>query len=109
MYVMSNVDTRQNDDVTVMDRHDEKLQKPKMFSVLIHNDDFTPFDFVTSILERIFKMNADTAQKTAADVHVKGIGVAGTYTYEIAETKLVQAMQLVAQTEHPLQLSMQEA
>lgn len=106
---MSDADTRQNDEVSVMDRNDEKLQKPKMFSVIIFNDDFTPFDFVTSILERIFKMNADTAQKTATDVHTKGIGVAGTYTYEIAETKLMQAMQLISQTEHPLQLSMQEA
>lgn len=106
---MSNADTKQNDDVAVIDRHDEKLKKPKMFSVLIHNDDFTPIGFVTTILERVFRMNADTAQRTASDVHVKGLGIAGTYTYEIAETKLVQAMQLIEQTEHPLQLSMQEA
>jgi ATP-dependent Clp protease adaptor protein ClpS len=84
-----------------------KTKKPPMYRVLLLNDDFTPMDFVVYVLERVFGRSRQDANEIMMQVHQKGVGTAGVYTYEIAETKVDQVMMLARQHEHPLQCTME--
>ncbi len=84
-----------------------KTKKPPMYRVLLLNDDFTPMEFVTYVLERVFNKSRAEATDIMLAVHQKGIGTAGVYTYEIAETKVDQVMLLARGHEHPLQCTME--
>lgn len=84
------------------------IRKPKLYKVLMHNDDYTTMDFVIEVLTKIFKKGAIEATQIMYDVHRKGIGVAGIYTYDIAKTKLNQAMDMAEKRGFPFKLSMQE-
>lgn len=84
-----------------------KTRKPPLYKVLLLNDDFTPMEFVVHVLERVFRKTADEAVGIMLQVHREGVGVAGVYTYEIAETKVDQAMSLARKNEHPLQCTME--
>ena len=86
----------------------QELIKPRRFTVIILNDDYTPMEFVVLILQRFFGHNTQTAQKIMLHVHQKGVGVCGVYTYEVAETKINQVMTFARQNEHPLQLQMEK-
>ena len=94
--------------VAVKDRINEKLQKPKMWKVILHNDDYTPMEFVVMVLMEIFFQTQGTAEKITMEVHTKGKGVAGTFTFEIAETKMVLVLQAAKAAQHPLQVSIEE-
>ena len=74
-----------------------------MYRVLILNDDYTPMEFVVLILERYFSKSREQATRIMLHVHQKGVGVCGVYTYEVAETKVAQVMDLARRNEHPLQ------
>ena len=93
------------DDLAVKVR--PKTKKPPMYRVLLLNDDFTPMEFVTYVLERVFSRSTAEATEIMLAVHHKGIGTAGIYTYEIAETKVDQVMLLARAHEHPLQCTME--
>src|SRR2546428_6750137 len=69
---------------------EEKTEAPPLFKVLLHNDDYTTMDFVVHVLESIFNMPEDQAIQVMLNVHVKGIGIAGVYTYEVAEMKVAR-------------------
>lgn len=84
-----------------------RTKKPSMYKVLLLNDDFTPMEFVVYVLERVFRRSHDEATDIMLKVHQDGVGVAGIYTYEIAETKVDQVMMLARQNEHPLQCTME--
>lgn len=84
-----------------------KTKKPPMYRVLLLNDDFTPMEFVVYVLERVFSRSRQEATDIMLSVHQKGVGTAGVYTYEIAETKVDQVMLLARQHEHPLQCTME--
>lgn len=84
-----------------------RTKKPSMYKVLLLNDDFTPMEFVVYVLERVFRKNHEEATDIMLKVHQDGVGVAGIYTYEIAETKVDQVMALARQNEHPLQCTME--
>lgn len=84
------------------------IRKPKLYKVLMHNDDYTTMDFVIEVLTLVFKKSAIEATQIMYDVHRKGIGVAGIYTYDIAKTKLNQAMGMAEKKGFPFKLSMQE-
>ena len=84
-----------------------RTKKPSMYKVLLLNDDFTPMEFVVYVLERVFRRNHEEATDIMLKVHQDGVGVAGIYTYEIAETKVDQVMMLARQNEHPLQCTME--
>lgn len=84
-----------------------KTKKPPMYRVLLLNDDFTPMEFVVYVLERVFSRSREEATDIMLSVHQKGVGTAGVYTYEIAETKVDQVMLLARQHEHPLQCTME--
>jgi len=85
-----------------------KVERPRLYEVLLHNDDYTTQEFVVYILMKFFHHDADTATKIMLHVHTKGIGVAGVFTYEVAETKVAQVMDFARQHQHPLQCTMEK-
>ena len=74
-----------------------------MYKVLLLNDDYTPMEFVISVLQSFFKKNIEEATEIMLHVHQRGVGICGIYTYEIAETKAIQVMDLAKLEQHPLQ------
>lgn len=85
-----------------------KTKKPSMYRVLLLNDDYTPMEFVVLVLERFFNKSREQATRIMLHVHQKGVGVCGVYTYEVAETKVAQVMDLARRNEHPLQCTMEK-
>lgn len=85
------------------------ISYPSMYKVLLLNDDYTPMDFVVFILERFFAKSPDEAHSIMLEVHNRGSGVCGIFTYEIAETKVGQVMDLAQQNQHPLQCTLEKA
>ena len=85
-----------------------KVKKPSMYKVLMLNDDYTPMEFVVHVLERFFGKNAEEATRIMLHVHQKGVGVCGVYTYEVAETKVTQTMDLARKHQHPLQCTLEK-
>lgn len=86
-----------------------KTQKPSMYRVLLMNDDYTPMEFVVSILMKIFNKSADEATTIMLAVHKNGIGVCGVFTFEVAETKVSQVMNAAKRAQHPLQCTLEKA
>lgn len=86
-------------------RSDEKLKRPPRYVVKFINDDFTPVDFVMTIMCRIFKMSEDEALAKTMEVHHKGSAVHGSYTHEVAETLVAQAMSAARSFEFPFRCS----
>jgi ATP-dependent Clp protease adaptor protein ClpS len=87
----------------------KKLKKPPLYKVLLHNDDYTTKEFVVQILQYVFHKDPAEAVQIMLHVHRKGIGVAGIYPYEIAETKVALVETLARQHEFPLKCSIEEA
>jgi ATP-dependent Clp protease adaptor protein ClpS len=85
-----------------------KIAEPSMWKVVFLNDDHTPIDFVISLLIEVFKHSHDSARNVTMQVHEQGSGVAGTYSYEIAEAKSVEATNLSRSNGFPLQIKMEE-
>ena len=86
----------------------KKTKKPAMYKVLLLNDDYTPMEFVVHVLEKFFNKNHDAATQIMLHVHQKGVGVCGVYTYEVAEMKVNQTMDLAHQNQHPLQCTIEK-
>ncbi|MCS6922210.1 MAG: ATP-dependent Clp protease adapter ClpS [Elioraea sp.] len=85
-----------------------KTRKPSMYKVLMLNDDYTPMEFVVHVLERFFNKSREEATRIMLHVHRRGVGVCGVYTYEVAETKVTQVMDLARQHQHPLQCTIEK-
>ena len=92
----------------VIPKPKSKIRKPRMYKVVILNDDYTPMEFVIEVLEKFFGKRQDEATQIMLHVHQKGIGVCGVYTYEIAETKAVQVTNYARKYEHPLQMQLEK-
>lgn len=86
----------------------EKVEQPPLYRVLLHNDDFTTMEFVVWVLESVFGMAEEQAIQVMLNVHVKGIGVAGVYTYEVAETRVEKTTALAHEHEFPLLCTMEQ-
>ena len=86
-----------------------KTKKPSMYKVIMLNDDYTPMEFVVLVLERFFNKSHEEATRIMLHVHQKGVGVCGVYTYEVAETKVTQVMDMAHQHQHPLQCTLEKA
>ena len=84
-----------------------KTKKPKKYKVLFHNDDYTTMEFVVEVLKYVFRKTPQEAQTIMRFVHEKGYGVAGVYTYSIAETKVTMSLELARQEGHPLMVTME--
>ena len=84
-------------------------KKPSMYNVLLMNDDYTPMEFVVMVLEKVFNKKSEEATKIMLHVHKNGMGVCGTFTYEVAESKCKDVMDLAKKNEHPLQCTMEKS
>lgn len=83
------------------------VTRPRMYKVLLHNDDYTTMDFVVYILESVFHHTSASAARVMLHVHRQGIGIAGVYTREVAETRVQQVLDLARDNGHPLQCTME--
>lgn len=84
-----------------------KIQLPKKYKVLLHNDDYTTMEFVIFILQNVFHKSSTEAEKIMLAVHHQGVGTCGVYTFEIAESKTNKVMQLAKENSQPLKCSME--
>ena len=85
-----------------------KTKKPSMYNVLLLNDDYTPMEFVVLVLESIFNKKQEEATQIMLHVHKNGIGVCGTFTYEVAESKCKTVIEFAKKHEHPLQCTIEK-
>lgn len=95
-------------DTSVLAESKTKLEKPKLFKVLLHNDDFTTMEFVIFILEHVFRRATAEAFDIMLKVHNEGVGVAGVYPYDIATMKSQKTMNLARAREYPLLCTVEE-
>jgi ATP-dependent Clp protease adaptor protein ClpS len=95
-------------EIQIDEKIKQKIQEPKRWKVLLLNDDTTPMDFVLGILTDIFKHTQETAKGITIEVHNTGSGIAGVYSFEIAEAKAVESTQLARSNGFPLQIKMEE-
>ena len=85
----------------------KKLQRPKLYKVLLLNDDYTTMEFVVALLIHVFHNDEATANAIMLHIHQNGVGIAGVYTYEVAETKVAMVMELAEKAEFPLQCTLE--
>ncbi len=89
-------------------REKTKTKRPSLYKVLLLNDDYTPQEFVVWLLQSVFNRNPEDAMRIMLHVHKNGVGICGVYTFEVAETKVTQVMELSRQNQHPLQCTMEK-
>jgi ATP-dependent Clp protease adaptor protein ClpS len=85
-----------------------KLKPPRQYKVIVNNDDYTPMEFVVQVLMTFFAMDNAKATRVMMAVHTKGKGICGTYSHEIAETKVDQVNEFSRMNQHPLMCTMEE-
>lgn len=100
--------TKQDDQV-VIEREAQRVKPPPMYQVFILNDDYTPMEFVVSVLQKFFGMGREKATHVMLKVHREGRGVCGVYPRDVAATKVDQVVDFARQHQHPLQCVMEEA
>jgi ATP-dependent Clp protease adaptor protein ClpS len=86
-----------------------RAKKPNLYKVLMLNDDYTPMEFVVLVLQRFFRMGLEDATRVMLHVHQRGVGVCGTFSYEVAETKVSQVIDFAREHQHPLQCTLEKA
>ena len=84
-----------------------RLKKPRMFRVLLVNDDYTPMEFVVMVLQRVFRLPHEQAVQVMLKVHTEGAGVCWVFTAEVAETRVREVLSLARENEHPLKCTME--
>jgi ATP-dependent Clp protease adaptor protein ClpS len=113
LVVMAQGDKDRPDDhgeggISVITERKVRAQRPSFYKVILHNDDYTPMEFVTDILERIFNKTHADATEIMLTIHYKGAGVCGLFPYEIAETKVAQVTEAAREHEYPLQCTLEK-
>ncbi|MFM7626373.1 MAG: ATP-dependent Clp protease adapter ClpS [Gammaproteobacteria bacterium] len=104
---MSAEQSRPDFDAAVAEATPE-VKQPPLFQVLLLNDDYTPMEFVVDVLERFFGMGREQATQVMLEVHTRGKGVCGVFTYQIAETKVAVVMDYSRSHQHPLMCTLEE-
>lgn len=94
-------------DSDVATESEKKLARPRMYRVLLHNDDYTTMEFVVHVLKSVFNHKDEEAVQIMLHVHQSGIGIAGVFSFEIAETKIQKTTDLARESEFPLRCSME--
>ena len=92
----------------MLEAQTQKAKLPPMYQVVLLNDDYTPMEFVVHVLERFFNKNHQEATRIMLHVHRRGVGVCGVFTFEVAETKVNQVMDLARKQQHPLQCTIEK-
>jgi ATP-dependent Clp protease adaptor protein ClpS len=112
--IRASTPTRRNGDgppgsgTQVITRPKTQTRKPSMYRVLLLNDDYTPMEFVVTVLVKYFSKSREDAWRIMMHVHQQGVGECGVYTYEVAETKVTQVMDYARKHQHPLQCIMEK-
>lgn len=101
-------DSDRDDNTGVATRTRPKVKKPSRYKVLILNDDYTPMEFVVFVLERLFNKSRAEATRIMLHIHNHGVGLCGVFSYEVAETKVAQVLDLARRNEHPLQCTLEK-
>ena len=101
-------DPRTRDPEQVVEEARPRLKQPPLYRVVLINDDYTPMEFVVDVLQTVFGMERSQATRVMLEVHTKGKGICGVYSYEIAETKVAQVTNIAQQQQHPLLCTMEE-
>jgi ATP-dependent Clp protease adaptor protein ClpS len=107
VFKMTNKPEGDNDQDVLIDTR-AKTDRPRLYKVMLLNDDYTPMEFVVIVLERFFGMNQTQAFEIMLTVHKKGLAVVGVFSHEVAETKVAQVMDFARQHQHPLQCTMEK-
>jgi ATP-dependent Clp protease adaptor protein ClpS len=104
---MKTVSVVKNDSETQVQEAQPQLKEPVMYQVTMHNDDFTPMEFVVAVLEMFFYMDRSRATNTMYEVHTTGKAVCGVFSKDVAETKVGQVVDFARRHEHPLLCSIE--
>ena len=95
-------------DSNVLEVQKTRLKPPPLYKVILLNDDYTPMDFVIVVLQTVFAMSREKATQVMLQIHREGMGVCGTYTREVAASKVDQVLGFARKYQHPLQCTMEE-
>ena len=95
-------------ELDLLDRDEVKTKRPSMWNIVFYNDDYTPMDFVEFVLKTIFHISTLDALALTLAVHTKGKGIAGTYTFEVAEQKQFEVLLMAKVEEHPLRVEVEK-
>ena len=93
----------------VVEESRPEVKQPPLYQVILLNDDYTPMEFVVDVLEKFFALGRSAATRIMLEVHTQGKGVCGTFTYEIAETKVAQVTGYARDHQHPLMCTLEQA
>jgi ATP-dependent Clp protease adaptor protein ClpS len=96
-------------DGELLEETEKELKEPDMYKVVLHNDDYTTKEFVVEVLRIVFHKPAIEATRIMMDVHKRGKGIVGVYTWDIAQTKVAQVRQMAKEQEFPLKCSVEPA
>ena len=96
-------DDTDSGDTVVLERRPKKVLPPRMYQVVLLNDDFTPMEFVVLVIQEFFGKDLETATRIMLRVHIDGKGVCGVYSHDIAATKVHRVMDAAGKAGHPLQ------
>jgi len=106
---MSNEYEHQSDEGLALKEAKPETKEPALYKVVLLNDDYTPMEFVVTLLEKLFGMDREKATRVMLLVHTHGKGVCGIFTYEVAETKVAQVNEYSRRHQHPLMCSLEKA
>lgn len=105
---MKDFEFESDNDVVLEDEEDIELKRPSMYRVIIHNDAYTPREFVVIILQTVFHKSEEEGKKIMLEAHTKGMATVGIYTYEIASTSLYLVEKMSDEYGFPLRCTMEE-
>ena len=91
----------------LLEREEVKAKRPSMWNIVFYNDDYTPMDFVEFVLKTVFHISMLDALALTLAVHTKGKGIAGTYTFEVAQEKQSEVLLMAKVEEHPLRVEVE--
>ena len=94
-------------ELDLLEQDEVKTKRPSMWNIVFYNDDYTPMDFVEFVLKTIFHMSTLDALALTLAVHTQGKGIAGTYTFEVAEQKQSEVLLMAKVEEHPLRVEVE--
>ncbi len=104
---MTNEDDKNGNSQLVLDSRTQ-TKKPSMYKVVMLNDDYTPMEFVVHVLQKFFGRSSSEATQIMLNVHQRGVGVCGVYSFEVAESKAQKTMDNARENDHPLQLQLEK-
>jgi ATP-dependent Clp protease adaptor protein ClpS len=103
----TSVEPIEKPELDLLDKEEVKVERPSMWNIVVYSDDYTPMDFLEFVLKRVFHRPTLDALALTLVVHTKGKGIAGTYTFEVAEQKQCEVLLMAKIEEHPLRVEVE--